>query len=333
MSESPRNSYCITGRHVSSQFELPGAISPSTLSWQNVTIVGTTVLFHFGGCLSSDFWEGADTSGQTGRSRRKIPLATRSTIGAPPDPHGRGIDVGVRARCEEPSYQLRAGNFVLLLHQRGALFSMARRWRAMGALSRSRAAGAKSTSAAALCQEGCSCCRRRIRVRLKGHREPIVQSDGCNRNSARVDRTSIEQAARRRGTRHLSRNTSPTVPDDRAAETFCDLCVAIWPARALGARPISKASAARRHRTLKYEAYRPGLCANRVEAECSRRRPLCLASESIFALPTTRSRVSGGDGRERTPALGRAWAMTDLRSVGAGGTSLQVGVSCKNCSR
>jgi hypothetical protein len=168
-------SYRITGLHVSSELELPGAI-PETLQAKTVDInirrapVPCTLE---GASTSGPNWEIADR-----RFLLRVPGLARFLIA-----YGQDIAVELEPDANESDVTgwVLGTSFGLLLHQRGALAlhgaAVASDGRAIAICGPSGIG--KSTLAAALCRQGCSFATDDICViGLNGEREPIVQSDG-----------------------------------------------------------------------------------------------------------------------------------------------------------
>ena len=180
-------------------------------------------------------------------------------------------------------------SFGILLHQRGALVlhgaAVASDGRAIVICGESGAG--KSTLAAALCREGCSFAADDICViSLNGQREPIVQSDGRQLKLWQELIVNLDLSTRR-GEAVLDTfekyYVQPFRQNRQAAQTFCDLCVTIGRPRPRTQAGIESLALPDAIRTLKYEAYRPGLCAKmKSRPKCSRKRPLCSATPKSF---------------------------------------------------
>jgi hypothetical protein len=261
-------SYRISGLHVSSQFELPGAIPEAARTeLADVTIRRRTVPATLEGAGPAAL-EGADTGLTWQMAGEKfllqVPRLARFLIA-----HGREIDVEL-----EPDVKQRdAIGFVLgtsfgvLLHQRGALVlhgaAVASGGRAIVICGESGAG--KSTLAAALCREGCSFVADDICViSLSGQREPIVQSDGRQLKLWQESIVNLDLRTRR-GDAVLDKFEKYYVrPFDIIAEPA--KLSAIYVLRSARPRPRKQAGILSvalpdAIRMLEYEAYRPGLCA------------------------------------------------------------------------
>ena len=261
-------SYRISGLHVSSQFELPGAIPEAVRTeLADVTIRRRTVPATLEGAGPAAL-EGADTGLTWQMAGEKfllqVPRLARFLIA-----HGREIDVEL-----EPDVNQRdAIGFVLgtsfgvLLHQRGALVlhgaAVASGGRAIVLCGESGAG--KSTLAAALCREGCSFVADDICViSLSGQREPIVQSDGRQLKLWQESIVNLDLRTRR-GDAVLDKFEKYYVrPFDIIAEP--PKLSAIYLLRSARPRPRKQAGILSvalpdAIRMLEYEAYRPGLCA------------------------------------------------------------------------
>jgi hypothetical protein len=167
--------YRISGLHVSSQLELPGAIpEASQAEAADVTIRRATVPITLQGAATSDpSWEMAGE-----KFLLRVPRLARFLIA-----RGQEIDVELEPDVRERDVTgvVLGTSFGVLLHQRGALVlhgaAVASDGRAIVICGVSGAG--KSTLAAALCREGCLFAADDIcLIGLNGQREPIVQSDG-----------------------------------------------------------------------------------------------------------------------------------------------------------
>ena len=262
-------SYRISGLHVSSQFELPGAIpEASQTELADVTIRRTTVPSTLEGADPATL-EGADTSGPTWQMAGekfllRVPRLARFLIA-----HGREIDVELEpdAKQRDAIGFVLGTSFGILLHQRGALVlhgaAVASDGRAIVICGESGAG--KSTLAAALCREGCSFAADDICViSLNGQREPIVQSDGRQLKLWQESIVNLDLSTRR-GEAVLDKFEKYYVqPFDRIAEP--PKLSAIYVLRLARPRPRKQAGIVSLAlpdaiRMLEYEAYRPGLCA------------------------------------------------------------------------
>jgi hypothetical protein len=168
-------SYRVSGLHVSSQFELPGAIpEASQVEAADVTIRRASVPATLEDAnMSGPIWELAGD-----KFLLRVPRLARFLIAG-----GQEIDVELERDAKERDAAAWAlgSPFGILLHQRGTLVlhgaAVASNGRAIVICGLSGAG--KSTLAAALCRDGCSFVADDICViGLNGQREPIVQSDG-----------------------------------------------------------------------------------------------------------------------------------------------------------
>jgi hypothetical protein len=251
------HSYTISGLHVSSEFELPGAIPEATqASAADVSIRrGPVPVALDGATASGPDWEMA---GEIFLLR--VPRLARIRITA-------GRDIAVENEPGVPDHD--AAGFVLgtafgiLLHQRGALVlhgaAVAKDSRAVAICGASGAG--KSTLAAALCRSGCALVTDDICVvGLDANGRPLVLPDGRQLKlwKESIDRLNLEQL-RGEAVRKPFEKYYIDPSDARAQPSPLS---AIYVLRDL--RPPLKAGIERMSlpdamRALEYEAYRPQL--------------------------------------------------------------------------
>jgi hypothetical protein len=250
-------SYRISGLHVSSQLELPGAIpEASQAEAADVTIRRATVPATL---------EGAVTSGPTWQIAGekfllRVPRLARFLIA-----RGQEIDVELEPDAKERDATgfVLGTSFGVLLHQRGALVLHAAAVASDGrAIAICGVSGAgKSTLAAALCRDGCSFAADDICViGLNGQRDPIVQSDGRQLKLWQESIAKLDLSERRGEAVRDTFEKYYIQPFDRITEPPKLSAIYVLrdahPPLQAGIESLALPDAIR---VLEYEAYRPGL--------------------------------------------------------------------------
>jgi hypothetical protein len=301
--------YRISGLHVSSELELPGAIpDASQAEATDVRIRHATVPAALeDAAISGQIWEIAGE-----KFLLRVPHLARFLI-----TRGEKIEVGLEPNAQErkAAAWVLGTSFGILLHQRGALALHGAAVASDGcaiAICGDSGIG-KSTLAAALCRKGCSFAADDVCViSLNGQGEPIVQSDGRQLKLWQESIINLD-LGERRGEPVLDKFEKYFVqPFDRIAEP--PRLSAIYVLRE--ARPSLQASIESLAlpdaiRMLDYEAYRPVFRAK------IRSRPTMLAqAAAVFghAKAFVLIRPRGFEHLEETVAILRKhWDMLKLR--------------------